>query len=54
MQIQDTDQSSFFLGTIDHEAIQAQDNAHHQNSPCGKPITLKTTQTFLKPSSELH
>ena len=43
MQIQGIDHSSFFSGMIDHEATQAQTNTHHQNSPCGKPIRLKTT-----------
>ena len=36
------------------EPIQAQTDTHLQNSPCGKPIALKTAQTFLKPSSELY
>ena len=48
------DLSRFFQGMIDHEAIQAWVDAHHQNSLCGKSIMLKTTQTFLKPSSELY
>ena len=39
---------------IDREAIQSWADAHHQNSLCGKPIVLKTTQTFLKPSSKLY
>ena len=39
---------------IDHEAIQAQADAHCQNSLCGKLIVLKTIQTFLKCSSELY
>ena len=42
MQIQDMDQSSFFLGTIDCEAIQAWVNTHCQNSVYSKPIALKT------------
>ena len=39
---------------IDCEAIQLRADAHHQNSLCGKPIMLKTTQSFLKPSCELY
>ena len=54
MHIEDTDLSSFFLGLIDHEAKQVLADAHWQNSPCGKQIALKTTQTFLKLSSELY
>ena len=53
MRIQDTDLSSFY-STIDREAIQSRVDAHRQNSLCGKPISLKTTQTFLKPSSKLY
>ena len=39
---------------INCEAIQARADAQCQNSFCGKPVVLKTTQTFLKPSSELY
>ena len=41
----DIDVSRSFLGMIDHETIQAQANAHCQNSLYGKPIMLKTIQT---------
>ena len=41
MQIQDIEQN-IFSGMIEHEAIQAWDDAHHQKSICGKPVTLKT------------
>ena len=54
MRIQDIDLISFFYDTIDREAIQSWAVAHRHNSLCGKPIALKTTQTFLKPSSKLY
>ena len=41
MRIQDMDQNSFLSGRIDCEAIQAQADAHHQKSLCGKPVTVK-------------
>ena len=41
MQIQDMDQRSFFLYTIDHKAIQQWADTHHQNSLCDKPFMLK-------------
>ena len=37
------EQNSFFSGTIDCIAIQAQANAHLQNFLFGEPIMLKTT-----------
>ena len=37
------DQNSFFLDTIEHEAIQAWADAQRQKSLCGKPVTLKST-----------
>ena len=43
MQIQDMDQNSFFMGTIERVAIQAWADAHHQKSLCGKPVALITT-----------
>ena len=42
LQIQDLDQSRFFLGTIDHEVMQACTKTHHPNSLCDKLIMLKT------------
>ena len=38
MQIQDMDQNSFFLGMVEHEAIQTQADSHHQKSlSCIRP-----------------
>jgi len=37
---------------IDHEAMKVWANAHPEKSLPSKDITLKTTQTFLKNTSE--
>ena len=48
------DQNSFFSDTINREAIKAPTDALFQKSLPGKDITLKTTQTFFKNTSELR
>ena len=45
MQVQGMDQNSFFLDTINHEAIKSRAGAQHQINLPGKDAMLKTTQS---------
>ena len=47
-------QNSFFLHTINQEAIQSWADSHLQNTLPGKDIVTKTTQPFLKSTYELY
>ena len=54
MQLQDMNQNSSFLHTINREAIQLWADTHPQNSLPDKDIVTKTTQPFLESTYELY
>ena len=47
-------QNSFILDDIDHEAMKALADAHHQNWLPGNDIPIKTTEAFLTIAYEFY